>query len=78
MSDTHETPETLKRLNLNLPSDRFSRIQDLARKRGTTVADFVRSALGLMETVETEVRNGHRIGVLGDGDQVLKQLIFPL
>lgn len=59
------TSEALKRLNLNLPPDRYSRVQNLAKKKGTTIAEIVRSALGLMELLEeAKVTSGNRIALV--------------
>ncbi len=72
------TPELSKRLNLNLPPDRFIRVQSLAKKRGTTMTDLVRSALGLMERIDAEEVNGNRIAVVDSRNQIVKELVLPL
>ena len=78
MLETDEnTPETLKRLNLNLPQDRFSRVQNLAKKRGITVAELVRYALGLIEQAYAEVSDGNKIAVLDSRNQIIKQFVLP-
>jgi NRPS condensation-like uncharacterized protein len=73
-----DNTESTKRLNLNLPSDRYSRVQSLAKKRGTTITDLVRFALSLMERIDTEEDFGNRIAVIDSSNQIVKELVLPL
>lgn len=76
MADPQTGTESLKRLNLNLTPERLARLQLLAKRRGTTVSNVVRSALHLIETVDSEISEGRRLAVIDDGDRVVKEFII--
>ncbi len=77
MSDKEKMSSSEKRLNVNLPPDRFSRAQALAKGRGTTLKELVRYALSLMERIYAESDHGYRIAFVDSNDKVVKELIVP-
>jgi hypothetical protein len=78
-SNTQEGLEAVKRLNLNLPVDRFSRVQKLAKSRGTTISDLVRLAVNLLLRIFDGFNSeGKRIAVfeVDENDRIIKELVF--
>jgi hypothetical protein len=71
-------PDSVKRLNVNLPASRLDDLQRLAKKKGTSMTDLVRWALTLVEKVIEEVTKGNKIVVMDQKGRVTKEIVIPL
>jgi hypothetical protein len=68
----------VKRLNLNLPAGRFEELQRFAHQNGLTMADTLRTALGVMMAAGREIGEGNRLVVASSNGDIVKEFVFPL
>ncbi|MCP4664011.1 MAG: hypothetical protein GY856_52175 [bacterium] len=73
-----ESPQGVKRLNINLPSSRFSRLQDLSKRTGVSMTTLVRWGIGVVESVVEDLEAGKKIVILDGEGRTVKELIIPL
>jgi len=69
-------PETMTRINVNLPAETYDGLNDLARTAGITMSEFVRNALRVYTTLQREKLSGKRI-YIGDTNKIEKELLVP-
>lgn len=70
-------PKAGKRLNLILSAGIYKDLNEMAEQRGTTMTEVVRLALGLIKVVIAEINKGHKLVVVRENGDVLKELILP-
>ena len=70
-----EGKPTLVKTTLNLPSDEFAALKQLAVTRHASVSDVVRRAIVLEKLLHDAMRNGGKI-LIEEPDQPIKQLII--
>lgn len=65
-----------KRLNLEISDELHSYLTDLARRRGTTVADQVRKGLAVIKAADTHSASGRRhLGFVSDPSRLDIEII---
>ena len=69
--------KTEKRLNLILSAGVYSDLSKMARERRTTMTEVVRLALGLIKVAIAEIKQGHKLVVVREDGEVLKELVLP-
>ncbi len=74
-----EVPATKveKRLNLILSAGVYGDLSKMAKERRTTMTEIVRLALGLIKVAIAEAKQGHKLVVVREDGEVLKELILP-
>jgi uncharacterized membrane protein (DUF373 family) len=66
-----------KRLNLILSVSLYNDLVKLADERRTTMTEIVRLAIGLIKVAIAEAKQNHKLVVVRENGEVLKELILP-
>ena len=66
-----------KRLNLILSDRVYGDLSRMANERRTTKTEIVRLALGLIKVAIAETKKNHKLVVVSEDGEVLKELILP-
>lgn len=70
------TPKQKKRLNLDLSSEAYDLLQELAEESGKNMAEVLRTGLALYGIAREEKKKGRSLGVVED-DRVVKEIVIP-
>jgi Arc/MetJ-type ribon-helix-helix transcriptional regulator len=71
-----ESAPAVRRVNVNFSEPVYRMLEQLAKRRGTSMAEVLRDAIALEAWVEKERERGSRIMAQRDGDDLPTELVF--
>lgn len=66
----------VKRVNVNFSDDAYGALEELARRRSTTMAEVLRDAIAREWWFEEEVRGKNLRLLVDEGDGNIRQIVF--
>jgi hypothetical protein len=70
------SPAKTRRLNINLPEAKFVELEGIAKDSNRTMTDVVRLALELVKVAVKVEANGHRLAVVDEDGNLIKELVL--
>ncbi len=76
---TKMTPrgQAKQRLNLVLPISFYTELRSFSDEMGRSLSDSIRWMFGIAKLIWDELQAGHKIIVVGEDDEPVKEICFP-
>jgi metal-responsive CopG/Arc/MetJ family transcriptional regulator len=70
-----KTPESSKRVNVSLPAEAISKLQEISQRRGVTMTEAIRIAINTEDYLQNEIAKGGKI-IVEKPDKSFREVVF--